>query len=191
MANYTRNDLLAALGEALHNWSSVEIQLATLFYTLSEIPRVDKGHAVFSAIVSFETRLDVVDRLVAMFPSSEIHKLKWAKLSSRLSKFYKKRHELAHFSLGSDKDLQTINPFFSLDQYISRNVRHLTLSQVMERGDKFMELQAALHWFDQYYSIALQGYDEDRISNLQVPPLLIQIHALAAQSLEERKARDQ
>jgi hypothetical protein len=184
--------LLQAVGKALHNWSLVEIQLATLFAHLSDIPDQKKAHAAFSAILSFEARLAVCDRLMLLEEVDELHLEMWAKMFARLSKFYKKRHELAHFSLHhTHKDEPVISPFYTWEKFMFDKVRELTFEQINERAEKFLGLHMALFWF---HSLAFRrrvrptiSHEPDRAG----PPLVFQLRELAIQSLEERKQRRQ
>jgi hypothetical protein len=91
-----RNQILVAVGDALENWSRVEIHLTNLFSTLSDLQdkrdiQINrKAHAIFDTIVSFETRLQVIDTPMAEERLSELDLETWARCSARLNKFYKK-----------------------------------------------------------------------------------------------------
>lgn len=190
MAKQPTNDaILRAVGGALSNWSLVELDLATLFANLSKAPR---AHIIFGAIISFEARLAVCDKLVAADIPDELDRELWVKLSGRLSKYYKKRHELAHFSVSvDDKEGWVIKPFLTTDKIFTDRTTSLTLAQIKERSAKFLDLHSAVGWFATYAVLQRVGKQERRIKALQEPPLVAQLRALAIQSLEERKAREQ
>ena len=61
---------------------------------------VGKQHEVFGSIISFEVRLAICSRFMAPSSLEEVEQRIWRKMSARLSKFYKKRHEIAHFAIG-------------------------------------------------------------------------------------------
>src|SRR3954468_25002072 len=90
--------LLSAVGSALSLWSFVELRLSSLFSTISGLEDEKKAHIMFAAVVSFEARLAMCDRLMELEDQPDLEKEMWNKFSARMSKFYKKRHALAHFS---------------------------------------------------------------------------------------------
>jgi len=140
--------LLSGVGGALANWSMVELQMGLLFTILSDIPDRDKAVAIFDGVISFDTRLAILDRLMRFETDlSETEAEMWTRLSQRLSKFYKKRHELAHFSLSESGGKLAIAPFLTYEKLFNKSVRYLSVEQVAERGEKFTELESALSWF--------------------------------------------
>lgn len=181
--------LLKAVGAALHNWSLVEIQLSTLFAALSDVPDQNKAHAIFAAILSFDARLAVCDRLMKLENLDELHKEMWTKMSARLSKFYKKRHEVAHFTVGYSGDEEVINPFFTQEKWIYENVRHLTVAQIRERSEKFVQLHLAVHWFSNCAFKRRAQFPLEKAHRLDGggPPLVLRLLLLATQTLEERQ----
>jgi hypothetical protein len=185
--------LLKAVGAALHNWSTVEIQLSTLFAALSDIPDQKKAHALFAAILSFEARLAVCDRLMELESLDELHGLMWTKMSARLSKFYKKRHEVAHFTIGYVGDEEVINPFYTQEKWIFGKVRHLTVAQIRERSEKFIQLHMAVGWFANCAFKRRANFPLEKAHALDAggPPLALQLLLSATQTLEERQQQQQ
>jgi hypothetical protein len=112
----------------------------------------------------------------------------WAKLSAKLSRSYKKRHELAHFSINFDAaEKPVISPFLTDSKLISGTVRHLTLEQIRERSQKFIELHMAVAWFSQRAFWRRAQPDKDPPQDSPEPQLVTRLRALATQSLEERR----
>jgi hypothetical protein len=185
------DDLLKAVGAGLSSWSLVEIQLANLFGMISDMRDSNKAAALFSTIVSFEARLAVIDRLMTFETVDEVEAEMWIRMSAKLSKGYKKRHEMAHFSVDRDKrDQPVISPFLTLDRLFSDNKAQLSLSQLLERCQKFIDLHMAVHWFTTR-AFFRRGLPEERQQQpTQEPPLVPQLRELAIQILEERKRRE-
>ena len=180
--------LLRAVGAALSNWSLVELQLSGLFCNLSRIEQ-RQARAIFDGIISFEVRLGICDRLMAFQPVSELEAEMWTRLSARLSKFYKKRHELAHFSvLHSDSGAVAIAPFLT-SAAIGGKVRELSTDQIRERSGKFIELHMAVHWFA---TRAFHGSSRPPAESPdpQEPPLVPRLRDAASQILEAKKQQN-
>ena len=181
------NQILYAVGSGLHSWSIVEIDLAHLFAALAK----SNPHELFGAIISFETRLAITDRLMSLNPLEELEREMWTKLSARLSKFYKKRHELAHFTLGQKDERDVIYPFLTTANMRQPGKPCLDESQIQERIDRFMELSAALEWFSKIVVRRRMPLEAVRLTPLEEPPLVARLRELATLSLEERQRRDQ
>ena len=181
------SELFRAIGAALHNWSLVEMQLSGLFSTLSDIGDQKKSHALFDAIISFETRLAMCDRLMAFESADEVEAETWSRMSARLSKFYKKRHELAHFTMVAWAKEPAISPFLTFEGMFSDQPRLLNLAQVRERSAKFIELHMAIGWFNATAFMRRGKHEPFPPPDPAEPPLVPRLRALAIQILEERK----
>jgi hypothetical protein len=139
------------LGVALSTWGQVEINLTGVFVQISEMKNVRKAIALFDGIINFELRLMILDRMMAHEAVDEVEREMWNRFSARLSKAYKKRHELAHFSLvGNQQHELCISPFLSIDKLYEAgdgHVKSLTARQIQVRGARFIELANGVHWF--------------------------------------------
>lgn len=179
--------LLTAVGKALADWSGVELQMCSLFQGVSDLPDLDKSRAIFDGVISFEVRLAILDRAMAFEKTDQVETEMWQRMSARLTKFYKKRHELAHFALMSDGERSAISPFLTLDQWTKGAHRHLDLHQIKERDAKFGEIFNAMGWFigraKQRRNIPLSGHEPIDPE----PPLVPRLRDLANQILEERQ----
>lgn len=181
-------DVLQAVGSALSNWSAVEIHLEGLFNTLSDMPNKDRATALFASILAFPTRMAVLDRLMSLEGVDELEAEMWLKYSARLSKFYNKRHELAHFSMNFDeKGNPVISPFLTQEKAVFDKIRHLSLNQIQERAEKFKELAMASFWFNARALNRRAAPPEPPVQANEGHPLVARLQELAIQSLEERK----
>ena len=179
---------LRAIGAALSNWSLVELQIASLFSTLSSIPDQRKSYAIFDGIVSFEVRLGLCDRLMEFETVDEVEAEMWRRLSARLGKFYKKRHQLAHFSMIQENDGNiTISPFFNWTKLNDGGGARLSVEDIRMRSDKFIELHMAVCWFIQRAVYRLAEPSPVELLDLQEPPLVPRLRDAAIQILEAKK----
>jgi hypothetical protein len=136
--------LLALVGLALSSWSQVERSMTALFVQISRMD-VIRAIALFDGIVSFEVRLAILNRLMTFEDLSELDQETWVRLSKRLAKFYKRRHQLAHFGVGgNDRGEWTISPFLTYDNMHEGKRIHLTQGEVSERNGEFVQLSLAL-----------------------------------------------
>jgi len=115
-----------------------------------------KAAAVFGSIVAFDARLRVVDTLVCMELKDSEHLPVWSRLATRLAKFYKKRHELAHFSVikyqtdlpdGDGKIRVEFQPYYSLASAITGRNKTLSSAEIELRIRHFEELREAVWYF--------------------------------------------
>jgi hypothetical protein len=139
-----------AVGFALHSWSVVEEAMLRLFIALSDSPE-HKAKAAFLAIHSFETRLDVCHALIGLNKHTAPEQSLWNRLYARLRKFYKKRHEIAHFAFINATRVRNGKPTQSLSLvpfWPTRTGEHgLSLFEINERSRKFEDLAQAVYWF--------------------------------------------
>ena len=183
--------VLRAVGAALHNWSLIELQLSNLFSVISDPRDQRKAHAVFAAVLSFDARLAICDRLMDLEEADELEKEMWTKLSARISKYYRKRHELAHFTLNHGAQSPAIQPFYTVEKWAFDKVRYLSEEEIRERSRKFIELAQALPWFGAQ-AFQRRGPSQQPLEpKPEEPPLVPRLRELATQSLEERRQRAQ
>jgi hypothetical protein len=179
--------LMSAVGLTLHAWSQVESAMSQLFWHVSGTDDMHKAEAIFDTIVSFETRIAVLDAVTACEDQlSDEEKLIWASLSSRLRKFYRKRHEVAHFGISSPEDMiygTRITPFFTWGKARAKTNKYLNHDQIMARANAFASASRAVGWFT---SIMLQRRlpSEDGEPPPQEPELILHIRELLAQRRE-------
>ena len=146
----SQDELFAAIGKALHEWSLVEMDMASLFASLGSLgSNQDNDHQLFAAVISFETRLSMLDTRVPQSLLGQTEQKMWVKFSSRLSKQYKKRHQVAHFTLGRAQQDYIALPFLTTATIRNPTIPRLTVSQIKERTEGFKELKRVLEWFRQ------------------------------------------
>ena len=189
---HDQNRLMMAVGEALAVWTKVELGISLLFTIVSQIPVRARSGAIFDAIVSFEGRMDICDRLMALEVTDELETEMWKRMSARIRKFHKKRHEIAHFNILAIAGTKTIGlphiaPFFTYEKWLNEQVNTLSESQVNERKAKFRDIAEGIWWFTQRAAERAQPEEYPMQENEQPPPLVVHIRALADRILEERK----
>ncbi|KCZ57882.1 hypothetical protein HY36_11945 [Hyphomonas atlantica] len=144
------DQLLLEVGRCLDVWSVVELNLAAIFSYLY-VPTCEPPHArvairaPFDAVVSFDARLTMLDTAVVNSPiANSLVRERWPALSNRLSKKYKKRHEVAHFSITRTKNPDapaTLQPFSTFTAHYHEQARTpLTLANLIQRRDSFCRL---------------------------------------------------
>jgi hypothetical protein len=188
-----RPELSVAIVEALAAWSAAEIELTQLFARLADLQTIQNGryhkkaHLIFDTIISFETRLDIVDALMAEEGLSELELETWNRCSARLRKLYKRRHSMAHFVLmgvtTNDKAEYQISPFFTIGAAMRQQAKSLSITQIMERRAHFHEMVLAISYFE-WGALERRGLHLD--NPMPEPPLVARFRALASQILEER-----
>ena len=185
------SQLFTQLGLSLSSWSHVEMKMTALFSNISDMPG-RKAVALFDAIISFEVRLALLDRMMMFETVDDIDQEMWSRFSARLSKAYKKRHQLAHFALTVGQGEISITPFISLDKIIGREgpaPPTLSASQIKLRTMRFIELSNALGWF---MNRAAARRSEPGTHPLPTPlelQTVAPLRELALQTLEAKKQR--
>lgn len=153
------------VGLALSEWGSVEIFMTFVFVAIMDRASVPfnaggpwneepsqrrLAHASFNAIVSFDTRIDVLSATVAESDISDTLKALWPGIASRQKKKYKARHEVAHFVIDAiperDGSLSVmLTPFAgSVFRY---GDKRLTRQHIDHKAEQFREIADALMWF--------------------------------------------
>ena len=144
-----RRSLLLAVGECLHAWSGVEVELSNLYMILHGIKRDEFDHptrAAFEAVNSLEVRLAMLVAYVTADLSIRDRYLPHVKaLNTQVFKLYKKRHEVAHFMVvgrqrKTGRVQPIIRPFFTVDVFQQQRGTELDLDQVTQRVGKIGDL---------------------------------------------------
>lgn len=174
--------LMSALGGTLHAWSQVENGMGILFSAVSGIPNVLKSGAIFDAVVSFDGRLAVLDAAIEHDDTMLAEdKALWPHLSARLRKLYRKRHEVAHFSVIGDIENAThIAPYFTWNKFNHNAVKSLSIQQIFERSLKFNAATSAVAWFTNLVQRA-KFPEGHRPLPIEEPALILHIRELASQ----------
>jgi hypothetical protein len=181
-------NILACVGQALGNWSAIELQLSIVFGNASQMPR-EKARAMFDSIISFDVRMTILDAIMALEQVDEIEAEMWCRMSARLSRLYKKRHEVAHFILINDADAMKIGPFITYEKIHRGNVKRLTAEEIAARSKKFAQQVHLVSWFAlralERHTPGGIGLQLDHATHPNAAPL----RALAVQTLEARQSR--
>jgi hypothetical protein len=143
--------LFAAIGASLHIWSNVELEISNLYMILHSIKRNEFAHptrAAFEAVISLDVRLTMMCAYVAADNSLKDYLPHIKALKARVIKFYKKRHEVAHFMVVHRMNKGQVNtfirPYFTEDNFQNKKGTELDSDQVYERAVKFDELVATI-----------------------------------------------
>ena len=187
--------LFSAIAVALMKWTRVELNVNLVFGLLCRIPDNRRVGAITDGIVSFPIRLSLCDRLLALEGLPELETEMWTRLSAKISKHYKKRHEIAHFNILASPRAgglaePMLSPFFSYEKWMTQTAKYLSLDQVIERGETFEELASAVHWF---LTLIAHGMLPEKCPkpSSEEPLLIPRIRASAVQILEERQQSSQ
>src|SRR6185312_15982290 len=146
-----------------------------------------KAHAVFNTIISLETRLDVIDALMAEEGLTPLELETWNRCSLRLRKLYKRRHGLAHFSVvysieSRDQVGHLISPFWTFASALAGEHQILDKPQIDERTDHFLEMVGAISHF---HSEARRRRGQQQGNPTPIAPIVARFQASAAQILAE------
>lgn len=183
--------MYAAVGEALSNWATAETGLTMLFYGLCGTETRQQASAIMDTIISFDTRMDVVSALFALRdPSAEDAEF-WRKFSGKCRKLYSRRHRIAHFRLlaaerkdGSIK--ADIAPFFSHEKWVTGGLKTLTIGEINELSERFIDLHDALLWM--IPRVAAEAPPKEYFGQDDAePPLITLVREAARQSLLEQQ----
>ena len=184
--------ILLAVGQALKQWSAVETGIAALFAILCGFKDEMKAHRIIDAIISFDTRLDVTDALMGQEDIAPLEMETWKKLVLKLRKQYKKRHEVAHFSIVNTithgVDNLRLSPFLTYGHFARDDLRYITEEEIHARRKGFGDLFLALVWFQ---DAAYRRRGPRPGTPMQETPLIVHLKELAAQTLEERARKQQ
>jgi hypothetical protein len=178
------DDLMAHVGSALHAWNQVESGMGLLFTVANTAAEMPKWGAIFDAVVSFEARIAVLDATVAHgLNFSDEEREIWPLLSTRIRKLYKKRHEIAHFSIAHPDDLVSgarISPYFTWNKVSNKTERYLTKADLKVREDRFSQAALAVAWLSERVRWRRNPEGAYR-PQLAEPPLVSHLRELLAQ----------
>ena len=140
-----KSEILLAVGECLHTWSIVELEIGNLYMVFHGIRRDEFSHPIriaFEEIVSLEIRLAMMGAYAEADGSLRQSYLPhFQPLRARIMKLYKKRHEIAHFTLVGRGDMEhpkiLVKPFFTWSNFIAKKGPELNAAQIVERELKF------------------------------------------------------
>ena len=187
MADST-DELFSAIGGALHQWSGVEFALSGLFEIISGIPNPKKSNAVFDTIISFETRVDVTNSLMAFETLSDLDRETWNRFALKLKKKYKKRHEIAHFTILPNAEVAALSPFYTFGTELRDEVKTLSPKEIRDRKESFASFHLAVNWF-KYEAMRRRGLIESNPT--PIPQPVVRCRESAALILEERARKQQ
>lgn len=182
-------NVMALVGLSLSTWSQVERSLTHAFAVVSGM-EARKAIAMFDSVISLEIRLAMLDRLMQFETHDEVEAEMWERLSVRITKSYKKRHELAHFTIATNlKGEWGVSPFLTFDKMFDPARTVLTQEVIRERHQRFFLVSEAIDWFKDRALVRRGQPPEGPLRESAEPQLVPQLRELAARTLEERKLR--
>lgn len=98
MTEQHRRQFLEAYGQAMLSWQTVELCLLQLFLAVIRAPNMQIASAVYHAVSSANTRLEMITEglKVALLPETT---QEWKKLRKKIEKHAVKRNALAHYTV--------------------------------------------------------------------------------------------
>ena len=94
------NRFMSIFGSTFLAWQAIENRLFHVYMISIGAKPDSPAGAAYWAVVSFKTRLLMLDASLAIGLKSHALKSDWDKLSAAINKRAERRNELAHFSLG-------------------------------------------------------------------------------------------
>lgn len=139
-----RSKLLEGIGECLHAWGCVEIELSNLYMILQGVKRDDFSHktrAAFEIVISLEVRLAMIRAYVGSDPKLVTYVPHFDRLHNRITALNKKRHEIAHFVVvarNRKNGMQyLVRPFFTWNAFNEQTGTELNAEQIADRARRF------------------------------------------------------
>lgn len=96
--------LLEGIGLSIVAWQSVENSAFRLFASVISSPSDEITSVLFYHIQSFESRVQLLDRIMYYYIKSETIKSEWKVLKKELESCTKERNKIVHYSLSMEKD---------------------------------------------------------------------------------------
>lgn len=145
-------------------WAQVEIAMSTLFSVILETD--DKlSYIIWDSIRSFESKLEALTNNVSYRIKDETIKRVWPKLAGKISKYAKKRNEIAHSCLTYCDGKYYLTPYFSIGRIQENQAVFFTIDDLDKRILMFYELEEALSW------VLLLAMREKKGSEEPLPPM--------------------
>jgi hypothetical protein len=160
-----REQLAAGAGRALAEWGVVELMLTFLFASIvsrttkpihglvrweNADPQNRLSQAMLNAVVGFDVRVALVTATIAESDLRKDLKALWPEIAKRLTKLYKKRHEVAHFMFDQlsypDGRVEVLLAPFP-KTVTSMDAKRLNRTELDHKAERFNEMGGALHWF--------------------------------------------
>lgn len=177
------DELANAIGHALSAWTGVELAMDDLFTEISGLDHA-KARILTATIISFDTRLAICSAFMDAEPAMEEVLPIWHKVALKLSKGYKSRHHVAHFTFLSttkdDKVSVTVAPYFSVGRALLGKTTEIGIPEIQHKQARFEELKSAVHWFWAFRLRQKHGIEGPQLES----DLIRQIQNLDAQKPE-------
>lgn len=140
-------ELYQLIGRCLDAWSMVEVHLSMLFMALHDRPTGKSPlRFAFDSVQSLEVRLSMVHASVINDERNNgLFAERWNTLYNKITRFARKRAQLAHFSLVAEvydppMSQFVVQPFFTLSGISKPKVKPLHRDQLCARREAFTKL---------------------------------------------------
>jgi len=183
--------MISAIGECLMAWATAEAQLYFLFTAQmvhqSENPqRYIVAGNVWSAIISFETKMRVLHGVIDANIKDSTARENWALIYNYVTMMVGKRNEVAHGTIVNVDDKEIVlQPF---QWHIPHKRKALSLVQLKKRTADFVELHDTLAWISLQFSLLVKPCPK---MHQPTPDLVLRLQKQAAQNRAKKKHRPQ
>jgi hypothetical protein len=147
-------DLHRAVGSALAMWSLVERGLVSALRSIAKIESYAVSEAIIASNKSFRGRIELIDTILLVEPMPDNAMNAWKILKKRLSKCNSERNGLDHFTIvhhteNKPCDGYAVAPLYSpVISAAKGEPLLLTLSEIANIEERFLQLGGDLEWFD-------------------------------------------
>ena len=174
-----RRRLVYEVGNCIMSWAGVEHSLCLLFMSLMKLP-IENAVAIWDSIVSLEAKLSMLNVVVRQNTTDTDILPIWDKIFVRISKKYRKRHEIAHGCIMVINDERIVFvPYGTMTSIFDSAGRRLSADQIAQRNKSFHELGRAIEWITT--SVPLRR--DNAVAALpEAPDLVRQLQTLIAQT---------
>jgi hypothetical protein len=171
------SELFAAICYGLHHWSNLEFFLSQLFMELHDVDTLNQTvmQHVIDQVISLEVRLSMIDVTVKNDTRiSEDFRTAWNSTKHSVTRKYKNRHKLAHFSIvenrvNDQKPFAEIYPFYTVSKLRTKGLEQgLQTDQVNEIVDGIILLKKRIKYLVQYVEVdrGRLSIDQTQAANL-------------------------
>ena len=112
-------------------------------------------------------------------------------MSGKLLASYKKRHQVAHFSIRESKGVPHAAPFLTLTKLWLTGETLLSAEEIEERAEHFTSLARAITWFNIRAVHRRVQSETNQPIPPQEDPFVVRLRELAVQNLAEKQPRGQ
>lgn len=191
-------DLLAmSAGQALSTWTQIEYYTSYIFSSISGMADEENALLVMKSIISFDTRLAIIDTVFSRSAHTNDLKTIWDRLSVRIRGQSRERNQVAHFQIFTLWEFSNIGggpeavfvPFHSPADAFKDLPKRLTVEQILEMRDRWQQLALAAQWLNRQVEPPKPYFDVK--PHIPEPPIINELRASAIQSQKTKQVEPQ